>query len=428
MFKNSCYYVINQVANLKEDHRIFKLLNYLIPILMGIYIFINPFPHMTSIKEICFYGSVIIVLILICFKKTDFSFETPLLVPFILFAGWVFAGLFFALDKGNSVHDFYSHLLRYLAIYFILINFFNSKKRFVYLARIIIISSITYSIWGLFYFYHIMGYNWATRFSYGGAKGFLGYEVSGNSICVLVIFSILLSLNFFMDGSLRRKTTLVFCLIPQIALVFLVQSKGAYIALLLSLIILLWKNKKILLSVLAILVIVTAMLPIKGRLSGLTTTEDIFGSRRIKMMFTTLEIVKDYPIIGIGFGNETYGKKVDLRMYNNRAPKKYRQGGQPTGAPHNILLNILVRVGIVGLVLFLFIIFVFVKMCWRCVRYGKDDFVKKWELCIGSAFLAFVVIGMFEQMFHHVTEMILFTTLSMGTILWRLNKKKDVAL
>ena len=406
----------------RENIISFAFLNNVVPVLMGIYIFINPFPHMTAVKEICFYLSFFIVFLLIILKKTDFSFQTPLLIPFCLFVCWVFGGLFFALDKENSMHDFYAHLLRYVAIYFILINFFNSKKRFINLLRTIIISSIIYSILGLFYFYHIMGYSWATRFSYGGAKGLLGYEVAGNSICALVIFSILLSLIFFMNGSLWRKTAIVFCLIPQVALVFLVQSKGAYIALLLSLIVLLWKNKKTLLSILIILVVITAISPIKGRLSGLTTTDGIFGNYRIKMMFTTLEIVKDYPVIGIGFGNESYGKKVDLRMYNNQTPEKYRQNhNNIIGAPHNMFLNILVRTGFLGLALFLSILFVFARMCWRCARYGEDDFVKKWGLCIGSAFLAFFVIGMFEQMFHHVTEMILYSILSMGTILWRLN-------
>jgi putative inorganic carbon (HCO3(-)) transporter len=271
-----------------------------------------------------------------------------------------------------------------------------------------------------------MGHSWTTRFSYGGLTGLLGYEVFGNSICALVIFSILLSFNFLVDESLRRKAALVFCLVPQVALVFLVQSKGAYIALVLSLIVLLWRNKKILLSVLVILVIVTAVSPIKGRLSGLTTTEGISENYRIKMMFTTLEIVKDYPVTGIGFGNETYGKRVDLEMYNNRVPEKYRQGNNNIiAAPHNIILNILVRTGFLGLALFLSILFIFVRMCWRCVSYGEDDFVKKWGLCIGSAFLSFFVIGMFEQMFHHVTEVILYTIFSMGTILWRLNKKGD---
>ncbi len=403
----------------RENIISFDSLNYVVPVLMGLYIFINPFPHMTAIKGICLYLSFFLVCSLIIFKKIDFSLQTPLLIPFCLFIGWVLYGLFFALDKENSVHDFYAHLLRYIVIYFILINVFNSRKRFMTLCRIIIASSITYSILGIFYFYFILGNSWTTRYSYGASKGLLGYEVSGNSLCVLVIFSILLTLRSFKNGAFRQNMFLVFCLIPQIAFVFLVQSRGAYIALVLSLVVFLWRNKKIQLAVLILLVIITAMSPMKNRLA----LDQLMHEERIKMMFTTLEIVKDYPVIGIGFGNETYGEKVDLEMYNNRVPQEYRQPkGSIVCAPHNMLLNILVRTGFMGLALFLSILFVFVRMCCRCARDGGDDFIRKWGLCMCSVFLSFLVIGMFEQMFHHVTEVIFYTILAMGTILWRMNK------
>jgi len=383
---------------------------------------------MTAIKEICFYLSFFIVFVLIISKKTDFSFDTPILIPCILFICWVFLGLFFALDRENSIHDFRAHLLRYMAIYFILINFFNSRERFKRLSRIIIISSVTYSMWGIVYFYIILGHSWATRFSYGGSKGLLGYEVAGNSICALMIFTILLLLNEMMDGSSRRKAALALCLVPQVVLVFLIQSKGAYMALFLSLMILLWRNKKILLSVLILLVIVTALSPIKGRLSGLITTDHLFMHLRIKMMFTTLEIVKDYPVMGIGFGNETYGETVDLERYTKRVPAKYRQGrSRIVAAPHNIFLNILVRTGIVGLAFFMSILIVFIGMCWKCMSDGEDDFIRKWGLCIFSVFISFLVIGMYEQMFHHFAEVILYTILAMGTIVWRMRSSvKDI--
>ena len=56
-----------------------------IPLLMGIYIFFNPFPHTTAIKEICYYLSVFMIVILILSKRIDFTFKTPLLLPFGFF-------------------------------------------------------------------------------------------------------------------------------------------------------------------------------------------------------------------------------------------------------------------------------------------------------------------------------------------------------
>ena len=127
--------------------KIFDFLNQSVPVLIGIFIFFNPFPHTTAFKEISFYLSVFIVVVLILFGRTEFSFKTPLLVPFGLFVFWAFIGIFFALNKENTIHDFYSHLIRYVILYFIIINFFNSKKRLICLSWIIIISSTVFFIW-----------------------------------------------------------------------------------------------------------------------------------------------------------------------------------------------------------------------------------------------------------------------------------------
>jgi len=150
---------IDTVLKLNKQNareKIFKILNLSVPILMGTFIFFTPFPHTTAIKEICFYLSVFIVLLLIYFQEIDFSFRSPLTLPFALFVIWVFIGLFFALDKGNSLHDFRAHLLKYLAIYYILINFISCRKRLIILSWIIIISATIFSIGGLTNFYFIM--------------------------------------------------------------------------------------------------------------------------------------------------------------------------------------------------------------------------------------------------------------------------------
>jgi len=121
-------------------------------ILIGSFIFLSPFPRITSIKEICFYAAVFFTFVLALDKKSDLSFKTPLSLPFALFVFWAFIGLFFSLDKGNSLHDFFSHLLKYIMLYFILVNFFDSKKGVVHLSWIVVISASLFSIIGLVYY------------------------------------------------------------------------------------------------------------------------------------------------------------------------------------------------------------------------------------------------------------------------------------
>jgi O-antigen ligase len=132
------------------------------------------------------------------------------------------------------------------------------------------------------------------------------------------------------------------------------------------------------------------------------------------------EIVKDYPIIGIGFGMGTYKKHIDFIKYREKVPAALRSI-LVLEYPHSMLIDLAIRVGIVGLILFLYIMYVFIKMCWRIIRYGKEDCIKQWSLCILSAFIMFLFIGIFEPVFVHMIEVVFFTILSMGTIVYRLN-------
>ena len=153
MDEKTTNYIKSKIFIITKDLKVFEWLNKSVPILMGIFIFLNQYPHTTAIKEICFYVSIILITVLIFLKKIDFTLKTPLLFPFGLFILWSFLSIFFAFDKENSSHDFYSHLIRYVILFYILINFYNSEKRLLYLSRIIILSSTVFAIGGTIYFY-----------------------------------------------------------------------------------------------------------------------------------------------------------------------------------------------------------------------------------------------------------------------------------
>jgi hypothetical protein len=77
----------------------------------------------------------------------------------------------------------------------------------------------------------------------------------------------------------------------------------------------------------------------------------------------------------------------------------------------------------VGLALFLYVLFVFGKMCVKSIKKGKDYFIKSWGRCIVSAFVGFFIIGIFEPSFSHLQETVFFTLFSMITIVWRLDEE-----
>ena len=135
----------------------------LIVVLLGTFIFLNPFPHTTTIKEICFYTSVAMVILLIIVKKTDFSLSSPLTLPFALYILWAFASIFWAVDRDNTVHDFYAHLLKHIAVYYLVINYYASEKRLNLLVWIVILSTSIFTIKGMVNFYIVMDHPISSR-------------------------------------------------------------------------------------------------------------------------------------------------------------------------------------------------------------------------------------------------------------------------
>jgi O-antigen ligase len=409
-----------QLNELNTKGKTFKLLNLSVPVLMGIFIFLNPFPHTTAIREICYYGSVIITLTLICFKKVDFSFKSPLTLPFSLFVLWTFIGLFFALDQENSIHDYQTHLLKYIVFYYIVINYFNSRERLYYLSGLIMISAAIFSIGEIIYFYGLLGNALSTKLVTGLP------EVAVNWVGIIAVPAVIFSLYHIITANqLNIKIASLVCLLPTLILCFLTQARSAVLALLLSVIILCFKSKKILIACLGIVLILIAMTSIKDRF----TKPDPSSVLRLGTYCITYEIIKDHPLMGIGFGMETYGngKFINLEAYKKRIPEKYK--GYILKDPHSMLFSIAVRTGLMGLALFLYILFVPFRISWSRIRQGKDDFMNHWGKCVISAFVAVLVIGFFEPFFSHVPEVVFYTLLAMMTIVWKLgNGRADASV
>jgi len=389
-----------------------------IPVLMGGFIFLNPFPHTTTIKEIIFYPTVFFVFVLLLFKKIDFSFKTPLSIPFSFFILWAFFSIFFALDKGNSFHDFFAHLIKYILFYYILINFFDSKKRLVALSWTIIISATIFSLGILFYWYIILGNPLSSRLG-------LTFKNAATTINgFITLYGLILSLHHFqIEKILYRRMILIISIISLFAASFLAQSRSTLIAMCLVIIVLYFKQKKKLILFFTVALIFIATMPIKNRL----LKPGPYYDDRIGLIYYSLEIIKDYPIIGTGFAIDTFrdAERINPQTYMARIPERYRKPPYPYLWPHNMFLSLGVQLGFVGIVLFLWILFVAANMAWKLISSGKDDFIKNWGISGLALLVMFIVKGLFDPIFTHFVDVIFYTILSMITIAWRFNENVD---
>jgi hypothetical protein len=60
-------------------------------------------------------------------------------------------------------------------------------------------------------------------------------------------------------------------------------------------------------------------------------------------------------------------------------------------------------------------------MCWSTIKFGRDDDIKSWGVCITAVFAAYLMKGMFEPALSQVPAIIYYTILAMMTILTFLN-------
>ena len=319
---------LKHYKELASQRGAFALLDQAVFVLIGLFIFLNPFPHTTSTKEICFYLTVAIVIFLIINKRVDFSLQSPLTVPLALFIFWAGASIFWAVDTPNSIHDFYAHLLKYIVLYFLVINFYNSEKRLKILTWIVIISTFIFAIKGMITFYILMGNPLVERL-------IPTERAPINSSAILNLFAAFLALFFFTrEKWWPGRILLSICFVGTFTATLLSFSRAALIALIVSAGVLFVSHsgrKKGIIALILILSLAAGSLYIFSPHLKRLKPEELAKDLRIGIYYTCVEIFKDYPITGVGFGMETFEKHM-WAEYNPKIPLQLRKS-DPASSP-----------------------------------------------------------------------------------------------
>jgi O-antigen ligase len=412
----------NQFSNIISAPDICNVLEHIIPVLIGLFILIIPFPYSSAAQEILFYLSVAIIVSLIICKRTIFSLKSPFTVPFILFSFWILFCIPFSLNKGNSLHDFYAHLIKHLVVFYILSTYFVSKRLFVILCWIIVISITFFSFGGAIYYYVIKGASLQDRFGLPE----LGVDI--NHIGFLAVPALFITMALFTDSSVAKKSFLFLSMISTLSATVLSGTKGALLGLIIPIAFLFTKYKKITIVTLLCLLLIIMITPFKSKLH-VQVLEDAVGAEvetyRFSIWHGYLQIIKKYPVGGIGYGMQSYDR--DLFIQNNfELPNIAKsKNGKAFFMPHNALIDLAVRTGIVGVCLFLYCLYTFFRVGWSLYIKANDDFIKNWTLCIMACCLSLLIQGMFVDLMIGMQLIYLFVFFAMMNILWQIKIKND---
>jgi O-antigen ligase len=286
-------------------------------------------------------------------------------------------------------------------------------------------------------FYLIEGHSFSIRFGMTFKEMLTGFS------CFITTFAAILSVFYFQKNKATKYKILFFsCFLINTLATLLTQTRSALIGIFAAFVILCFDNKKNVFFVIIPLLIILMVPGTKDRVAGLGFTNDI----RSKMYRLSLEVIKEYPIAGIGFGMEIYGSKVDLLKFNEQLPPEYQQHFEVppeyqkylelpeyqkykgryivVTSTHNSILDIAVRTGLVGLALFMFILFKATWVLWKTFRLTKNEYYKSWAIYLFASLVSFMLTAFFIDAMSGPRAIIFYTILAMIAILWNITQKE----
>jgi len=297
------------------------------------------------------------------------------------------------------------------------INFFDSEKRIAAVAWIIIVSTAIFAIRGEINYYVLADKSLSVRLIPGDGATI-------NSSATINLFAVFLSL-FYLTRKNRWfiQIVLCICLTGTFMAVILSYSRAALLGLVVAVVVLFFliSNRKI--RFIAICILITLVLVV---VHGTSTEVDRFSPEklmnnpRIGIYYTSLEIAKDYPIAGVGFGMKTFEKYL-WKEYNKKIPQKW-QDTDPAPSPHSFFFDILVRLGIVGIAIFCFLLFRAFQISRLLLRCDKGD-IRSWGSYLSASFMGMLIAGLFGSILHGAAAYNFYIVLAMMTVLWRLTRK-----
>ncbi|PKN17990.1 MAG: hypothetical protein CVU71_10725 [Deltaproteobacteria bacterium HGW-Deltaproteobacteria-6] len=381
-----------------------------VPFLVLLNVALNPFPHVTAIREASFYSAVVLLLFYF-YRYRDWSFlKTPLTLPFALFAGWAVIGLFWALDVGASIHDIRSHLLKYILLFLLLTIFFNSRAKIRLLFWVIIVSVMISGLHDMYYFYVVAQNSFLAR------MGIPHHQLPVGPLGFMALFAVVLVVHLMRTGEgLWGKCALTICLGGLFSILFVTQMRSLMVASPFVIFALFWDNKKILSAVVLLLILSLYIFSAQVR----SFEDKGSNSERYTINYISLLIIKEHPVAGTGFSIAPPGRKlIDYDALRAQIPQKYKNETVEYNTHHNIWLGFIVRLGLVGFLLSIFIVIQGVRMCFAGIRQRNNRELRlTGQLCLGLIIL-FSVYGLFNEVFMHLLEAPLCVLFAMIALLY----------
>jgi len=329
-------------------------------------------------------------------EEKNLRIKSPLNLPIFLFILIMSISLFESKFLIVSLRD-YVIFLSYFFIFFLVINNIENEKEFYSFIKIFYIITFIISIYTIIQYYGLDPY----LKELGALTSTIGQK-NWISNYLALIFPMIFS--FFLLEEIKKNKILLFLLLSIIYTnIMICQSRGIWISISLTLIFAIYmvikfnifeifkKNKKWLIALLSTFLIITiiystdnplnkSLLTFPQRALSTFDEKDPSINTRFLIWKNTLQMIKDKPLLGSGIGTFKMNYLDYQAEFFKDNPDSIKYYTFPREA-HNEYLQIGAELGLLGLGLFIVIIFIFYSTVLNFLK--KEQNSKNRLVCWG---------------------------------------------
>lgn len=338
-------------------------------------------------------------------KRTPFDEIIALLV--ILSAASISASP----DRAFSFYNYYHLMGRYILIYYLLINNLNSLPQVQRLVWSVMVSALLVTFYGFYQYVHgvdISTFQWVDGEQFPDLKVRIFSTLQNPNLLagfLVVVMSLAVGQGLYADSVGNKLLLFALVVVLGICLV-LTYSRGAW----LSIVVVAafcgrFYNRKVLWLFLIIpLVAFFCHDAVMERLISIFNPTDTSSTLRIALWESTIAMILDKPVLGIGWGAYWLVYPDYDFFLNNPAARIVHA--------HNMYLHIAAEIGIPGLLAFLAVIYGHTKKAVDILSHTNNRRIAGLMLGIVAAVLGLAVNGFTDYIMFNIQMSMLFWVLN----------------
>jgi len=342
----------------------------------------------------------------------------------LLFAGVASVSLFLSSEHANiDAYRSWVRLLSYLAVFFALAGWIESRQQVKTVLRLILISTIAVALFGLYQefergytelYFHLYPLQEDALEPWNGRITSLLFHF--NSLAGYLNLALPLALACMTLAKSRALRILgIVCQALGGAALFFTGSRGGLIAyggmVLISLLFLAPRRAAILRLAfsLALATVLVLTLQETGGAVRLQELDEFTWISRLALWGAAGAMFLGHPVLGVGYGNYR-------SLYQNYIPS-----AQPNELDaHNIYLQFLAETGVIGFLIFCILIVAFARMAVKLAR-SPDPYYRLVGIGVGGGLAGTLIHGMTDYIFNASPQSgaLLWTVLALGAVAYQ---------